>query len=128
LKRNSFWREAPQRCFERRRTLPHKTNHLQPDRRRCFYLAIQSNFKIRRPRTVVFWARTACSKPANAAHSIYSESAHGARLASVPDPAFEGWLEALRAHCKPSCDELKPDQIAPGWRTISALLVASLVL
>jgi hypothetical protein len=107
--------------------LLNKTNHLQPDRRRCFYLAIPFISKIRRPRTMVFPAQIACTEPANAARSICSEAATGVRLACVPHSAFEGWFEAFRTLCKPSCDELKPDQIASGWRAISALLVAALV-
>ncbi|WP_156501892.1 hypothetical protein [Erythrobacter sp. HI0063] len=30
--------------FQRRRMFVNKTNHLQPDRRRCFYLAILFGF------------------------------------------------------------------------------------
>ena len=32
--------QAPAGLSQRRRRLPNKTNHLQPGRRRCFYLAI----------------------------------------------------------------------------------------
>jgi hypothetical protein len=51
LKTNRFQRGAPAGQHRRRRQIVGKTNHLQADRRRCFYLAIQLPIQIRRLRT-----------------------------------------------------------------------------
>ncbi len=60
LKTNSFSEEPPAALIECRRKLLNKTNHLQPDRRRLFYLAIlKMPYKplIQKPITSPFEAR-----------------------------------------------------------------------
>jgi len=44
LKRNVILKEAPPSRYRRRRILLNETNHMRPDRRRRFYLAILFGF------------------------------------------------------------------------------------
>lgn len=62
MKRNRNFRRPPQVYPRCRRYLLSKTNHLQPDRRRCFYLALDSFFFFRRSRTLNSFASSAACK------------------------------------------------------------------
>ena len=62
LKRNGIFQRPPPGISGCRRILLNKTNHLQPDRWRCFYLALDSFFFFRRSRTLNSFASSAACK------------------------------------------------------------------
>jgi len=78
LKRNRIFRRPPHGCSGRRRKLLNETNHLQPDRRRGFYLAIIFTIQIRCLRTdisIIYSVQADCVGASKSPHSACTESA-----------------------------------------------------
>ena len=104
LKRNENFGRPPHACFGCRRKLLNETNHLQPDRRRGFYLAINLRIQIRRLRTYISFADSVQADCVRAAKTLHSACRNGAAIVQSICESERRELAAANPKCVQNYD------------------------